>query len=103
MRAITSIEPSMVAESGFTQWTTNSFTHIMSDAEYDAAVADMLKIKDDAERAKAVQALSEMILEKQPVAMLYQVPMMYGMNKAVNGFEGNPDMSFDLRTITIGG
>lgn len=99
----TSIEPSMVAESGFTQWTTNSFTHIMSDAEYDDAVAEMLTIKDDAERAEAVQVLSEMILEKQPVAMLYQVPMMYGLNKDVNGFEGNPDLSFALHTITIGG
>lgn len=98
----TSIEPSMMPEAGLTQWTTDSFTKVMSDPEYDKAVAKEITLSDESERTAAVQDISAMILEKQPVAMLYQVPMLYGVSNDVSGFEGQPDLSFDPTTISIG-
>lgn len=99
----TSVEPSMMSEAHFSQWTSDHFSHVMADPEFDKMVADMRSTVDDEERAEKVQELSAVMLEKQPLAMLYQVPMLYGVKKDVQGFEGRPDMSFDLTAITIGG
>lgn len=97
----TSVEPAMMPESGLQQWTSGSFTKVFGDPVYDGMIADMLKIKDQKERAAALQKSSAYLLDAAPIAMLYKVPMLYGVSANVKGFNANPDLSTDLSAITI--
>lgn len=98
-----SIEPSMMAEAHYIEWRSTGFPKVMADPEYDTLADDMRMTVDDDERAEKIRDLSEVLQEKMPIAMLYQVPMLYGIDRDVEGFDGLPDGSFDLTAITIGG
>lgn len=98
-----SIEPSMMPEYHFFQWTSTGFPKVMADPDFDEVVSRMYGALDEGERAKIVQEGSAMMQEKMPVAMLYQVPMLYGVDRDLRGFEGRADMSFDLSAISFGG